>query len=147
MFRRLLLIAALTLVGCASGGHGIAPGKTEIVKLGVIESVSPIELDNSSGGGGFAGSIFGQAGGASTGTGRGAVVGSVFGSVLGGSLGNQAAINTRPGLEIWVKLDGEEQSTYVMQPGKPGEFRIGDRVRIVNKKGGMLVELDSTATP
>ena len=50
--------------------------------------------------------------------------------------------------ELWVKLDNEEQSTYVMQPGKPDAFRVGDRVRIVQKKGGMVVEPDrGFATP
>jgi outer membrane lipoprotein SlyB len=66
----------------------------------------------------------------------------VLGGVLGGTLGQQAGISTRPGLELWIRLDGDEQSTYVMQPGKPGEFRVGDRVRVVRKKGGMIVEPD-----
>lgn len=136
-----LLLCILLLAGCASQG----PAAREPVRLGVIESVSPIEMDASSNAGSVAGSIFGQVGGANSGTGRGSVVGSVFGNVLGGTLGNQAGINTRPGLEIWVKLDGEEQSTYVMQPGKPDEFRAGDRVRIVNVKGNTRVEPDTAA--
>jgi outer membrane lipoprotein SlyB len=136
-----LLIALLVLfAGCAADQRG-GPVK-EIVKLGVIESVAPIEMDASSGAGSTAGGIFGQVGGANTGTGRGAVAGSVLGGVLGGTLGQQAGISTRPGLELWIRLDGDEQSTYVMQPGKPGEFRVGDRVRVVRKKGGMIVEPD-----
>lgn len=143
--RRLFFILLLT--GCASGQHGVSgtnPAK-EIVKLGVIESVTPIEMDASSNAGSMAGGIFGQVGGASTGAGRGAVVGSVFGSVLGSTLGHQAGISSRQGLELWVKLDNAEQSTYVMQPGKPDSFRVGDRVRIVSKKGSSLVELESAA--
>ncbi len=149
MLRRLLLIAVLLLAGCASKPHGVAATEpaAETVKLGVVESVAPIEMDASSNAGSMAGSIFGQVGGASSGAGRGSVVGSVFGTVLGGTLGHQAGIASREGLEIWVKLDGAEQSTYVMQPGKPDAFRVGDRVRIVHKKGGMLVELDNTAKP
>ena len=46
----------------------------------------------------------------------------------------------RPRLELWVKLDNEEQSTYVMQPGKPDAFVVGQRVRIVTKQGHTLVE-------
>ena len=147
---RLLLVFVLLLVGCAGGQRGVNAGNApgESVKLGVIESVTPIEMDASSGAGSMAGSIFGQVGGASTGDGRGAVVGSVLGTVLGGTLGHQAGIATRPGLEIWVKLDGAAQSTYVMQPGKPDAFSVGDRVRIVSKKGSTLVEADtSPATP
>jgi outer membrane lipoprotein SlyB len=143
--RRLFFILLLT--GCASGQHGVSATShaKEIVKLGVIESVTPIEMDASSNAGSMAGGIFGQVGGASTGAGRGAVVGSVFGSVLGSTLGHQAGISSRQGLELWVKLDDAEQSTYVMQHGKPDSFRVGDRVRIVSKKGSSLVELESAA--
>lgn len=147
--RSLLLSVILLLAGCAGGKHGIGandPAK-EIIKLGVIESVTPIEMDDSSRGGSTAGSIFGQVGGANTGAGRGAVVGSVLGSVLGGTLGHQAGIAGKPGLELWVKLDNEDQSTYVMQPGKPDAFKVGDRVRIVRKKGDLRVELDTHPAP
>lgn len=143
------LLVFLLLGGCASGQHGINSADTprKAVKLGVIESVTLIEMDASSSAGSTAGSIFGQVGGANTGDGRGAVVGSVLGTVLGGTLGHQAGIATRPGLEIWVRLDGEEQSTYVMQPGKPDAFKPGDRVRIVRKKGEMRVEPDTHTAP
>jgi outer membrane lipoprotein SlyB len=138
-----LLIALLVLfAGCAADQQHGGPAK-EIVRLGVIESVAPIKMDASSAAGSTAGGIFGQVGGANTGTGRGAVVGSVLGGVLGGTLGNEAGVATRPGLELWIRLDGDEQSTYVMQPGKPGAFRVGDRVRVVRKKSGMIVELDT----
>ncbi len=149
--RSTLLIIALLLAGCADSQHGIgspsAEAPKEIVKPGVIESVTPIEMDNSSGGGSMAGGIFGQVGGANTGAGRGAVVGSVLGSVLGGTLGNQAGIATKPGLEIWVRLDEEDKSTYVMQPGKPDIFKVGDHVRVVRKKGEVRVEHEPPATP
>lgn len=147
---RLLLAFILLLTGCASGGRGVntTDASRETVKLGVIESVIPVEMDNSSGGGFAVGSIFGQVGGANTGAGRGSVVGSVLGNVVGGTLGHNAGIATRPGLDIWVKLDDAEQSTYVMQPGKPDAFKVGDRVRVVRKKGGIIVEPDTRpATP
>jgi len=139
------IVAILLLTACAGSQQGIGSGSAdtpkEIIKLGVIESVTPIELDASSGGGSTVGSIFGQVGGASTGGGRGSVAGSVLGTVLGGTLGHQAGIATKPGLEIWVKLDDEEgKSTYVMQPGKPDAFKVGDRVRVVRKKGETRVE-------
>ena len=141
--RKPLIALVVLLAGCAGGKHGIGANDPTVIKFGVIESVAPIEMDASSGAGSTAGSIFGQVGGASSGAGRGSVVGSVFGSVLGGTLGHQAGIASQPGLELWVKLDNDEQSTYVMQPGKPDAFRVGDRVRIVRKKGGMIVELDT----
>lgn len=146
--RNHLLILVLLLAGCADTQHDIgsktANAPQEVVKLGVIESVKPIEMDASSGAGSMAGSIFGQAGGANTGAGRGSTVGMILGSVVGGTLGHQAGIATKPGLEIWVRLDGEEgKSTYVMQPGKPDAFKVGDRVRVVRKKGEVRVEPDT----
>ncbi|MBI1887712.1 MAG: hypothetical protein HYS19_04975 [Nitrosomonadales bacterium] len=150
--RTALLIITLLLAGCASGqvgGVGSKPADAprEVVKLGVIESVKPIELDDSSGGGASVGGVFGQVGGASTGGGRGSNVGIILGGVIGGTLGHQAGIATKPGLEIWVRLDGEEgKSAYVMQPGQPDDFKIGDRVRVVSKKGETRVELDSGGT-
>lgn len=144
-------VVALLLTGCASDQRGIGSGAAdapkEVVKLGVIESVTPIELDASSGGGASVGGVFGQVGGASTGGGRGSNVGIILGGVIGGTLGHQAGIATKPGLEIWVKLDGEEgKSTYVMQPGTPDAFKIGDRVRVVSKKGETRVEPDTGGT-
>ncbi|MDD5612491.1 MAG: hypothetical protein PHF75_05565 [Gallionella sp.] len=142
MLKRSLLFAALLLAGCASGPHGVnAENKPkEIVRMAVVESITPIEMDDSSNGGSMAGGIFGQVGGANSGGGRGAAVGSVLGSVLGGTLGQQAGIGTRPGLELWVKVDNDEQSTYVMQPGKPDAFKVGERVRLVQKMGVLRVE-------
>ena len=146
MTKRLLLILVLLLTGCASdqqGGIGGAgsDANVAIIKLGVVESVTPIELDASTAGGATLGSVFGQAGGASSGGGRGSAVGSILGTVLGGTLGQQSGIATKPGLEIWVRLDGEEgKSTYVMQPGKPDAFKVGDRVRVVRKRGEVRVE-------
>jgi outer membrane lipoprotein SlyB len=145
--RKLLLV--LLLSGCATGSHhpGTQNPVKEVIKFGVIESIATIEMDSSSNAGSMAGGIFGQVGGASSGAGRGSIVGSIFGGVLGGTMGQQAGISARPGLEIWVKLDGEEQSSYVMQAGKADTFRVGDRVRIVNKKGKNMVEADTARQP
>ncbi|MDZ4201328.1 MAG: hypothetical protein U1C96_04180 [Gallionella sp.] len=145
---RALLPCALVLLlsACAGGPQGVgnrsAEAAKEVVKLGVIESVTPIELDDSSYAGANVGGVFGQVGGANTGGGRGAVVGSVLGSVLGSTLGHQAGVATKPGLEIWVKLDEDGRSAYVMQPGKPDAFKIGDRVRVLRKNGDTRVEPD-----
>lgn len=140
IIRTILFIFALLLTGCASDKHGAETSVTTI-RLGVIESVKSIEMDDSSSGGASIGSIFGQVGGASTGGGRGSVVGSIFGNVLGTTVGMQSGIGSKAGLEIWVKLDGEEgKSTYVMQPGKPDAFKVGDRVRVMRKGGDTRVE-------
>lgn len=144
--RNVLLMITLLLAACASGQSGMggkpaAEASDEAVRLGVIESVTPIELDDSSGGGSSVGGIFGQVGGANTGGGRGAVVGTILGGVLGSTVGHQAGIASKPGLEIWVKLDdGDGKSAYVMQPGQPDAFKVGDRVRVVRKMGVTRVE-------
>ncbi len=136
---RVLLILALLLASCAggpfdAGGKPATEAPPATYKTGVVESVTPVELDASSGGGSSLGGLFGQVGGSNTGGGRGAVVGTILGGVLGSTLGHQSGIATRPGLEIWVKLDNEEgKSAYVMQPGKPDEFKVGDRVRVLRK--------------
>lgn len=142
--RKLLLTFVLLLAGCAGSPGGIgsrtADKPKDVAKPGVIESVTPIELDASSYAGANVGGVFGQVGGASSGGGRGGAVGSILGGVLGSTLGQQAGIATTPGLEIWVKLDETGKSTYVMQPGKPDEFKVGDRVRVVRKQGEARVE-------
>lgn len=141
--RKLLFVIALLLVGCAGGPGGLGSRPSdkpkEVIQLGVVESVTPIELDASSYAGANVGGVFGQVGGASGGS-RGGAVGSILGGVLGSTLGQQAGIATRPGLEIWVKLDETGKSTYVMQPGKPDAFKIGDRVRVVRKGDDSRVE-------
>lgn len=146
--RGILTLIVLLLAGCAAAPYGDKPAvePKETARHGVIESVTPIEMDASSSGSSSIGGLFGQIGGANTGGGRGSVVGTVLGGVLGGTLGHQASIATKPGLEIWVRLDGEEgKSTYVMQPGKPDAFKVGDRVRIVSKGGEVRVELEPAA--
>ena len=148
--RNSLFLIVLLLTGCASDQQhkGGSAGNVATIKLGVIESVTPIELDASTSGGATTGSVFGQVGGASTGSGRGAAVGSILGTVLGGTFGQQSGIATKPGLEIWVRLEEEGKSTYVMQPGKPDAFKVGDRVRVVRKNGETRVEpMPATETP
>lgn len=149
MRRHLLLLMLLS--GCASEPFPVSQaGKSakEVISFGVVESVTPIQMDNSSNGGAAVGSVFGQVGGASSGGGRGAVVGSILGNVLGGTLGQQAGVATKPGLELWIRLDDEDKSTYVMQPGLPTAFRPGDHVRVIRKNGEVrAVPISSDQSP
>ena len=136
------LVILLLLAGCANAPFGSdrAEAPRETIRLGVIESITPIELDASTGAGTMIGTIFGQAGGSNAGGGKGAVAGSILGTVIGGTLGNQAGIATQPGLEIWVKLNDENKSVYVMQPGSSGAFKVGDPVRVVRNGDKARVE-------
>ena len=139
MMRRLLLtgVLAAALTACAS-----APTYQSVAKInfGVIESLKPIALDASTHGGAAVGQVFGQVGGASGGVGRGAFVGMVLGGVIGGTAGREAGIATKPGLEIWVKLEEYEQSVYAMQPGAPDSFKVGQRVKVIRKGNTTQVE-------
>lgn len=127
---------ALLLSSCAGHSSQNAPAK---VNFGVIESLKPIQLDASSQGGAATGQIFGQIGG-STGGGRGGFVGMILGGVIGGTAGREAGIASKPGLEIWVKLEDIEQSVYAMQPGTPDSFKVGQRVRVTRRGNVARVE-------
>lgn len=136
--RRALLLSALLLGACASNPKTTSP---ELIKPGVIESVTPIELDDSSSGGGTAGSVAGQVGGIYSGS----VLGVILGSVVGGTVGSQASIATKPGVELWVKLDEDGSSVYVMQALGKDSFKVGDPVRLHIKNGERKVEMLSEA--
>ncbi|MBI5919639.1 MAG: hypothetical protein HY849_09750 [Nitrosomonadales bacterium] len=138
-----LLIATLLLVACAhpAGKPNANAGRDgkEIVRVGVVESVSPKDMPDEGGSSGyFFGGTMGSIGGAVLGSGRGSVVGSVLGGTLGGNAGG-AAQNSGiiPGQEIWVKLDGKTDPLIIDQEVKPGlEFKVGERVRVVRGKRG-----------
>ena len=131
---RAIFLFALLLGACASNPKTTSP---ELIKPGVIESVSPIELDDSSSGGGTAGSVAGQVGGIYSGS----VLGVILGSVVGGTVGSQASIATKPGVELWVKLDEDGSSVYVMQALGKDSFKVGDPVRLHIKNGERKVEM------
>lgn len=138
---RALLLSAVLLGGCASSQHGVGVDmQKELVKPGVIERVTPIELDDSSGG--AAGSIAGQVGGIYSGS----MIGVILGSVVGGTVGSQAGIATKPGVELWVKLDDDGASVYVMQPLGKDNFKVGDPVHVLSKGNMRTVEAISAAT-
>lgn len=143
LIRSFIFLCALLLTACAN-----APAQNAVAKInfGIIESLKPIALDASSHGGAAAGQIFGQVGGASGGVGRGAFVGMILGGVIGGTAGREAGIATKPGLEIWVKLEEYEQSVYAMQPAQPDAFTVGQRVKVIRKGNTARIEaLDQTA--
>lgn len=139
MMRRLLFtgVLATVLTACAN-----APAVQPVAKInfGIIESIKPIALDASSQGGAAVGQVFGQVGGASGGVGRGAFVGMVLGGVIGGTAGREAGIATKPGLEIWIKLEEYEQSVYAMQAGAPDSFKVGQRVKVIRRGNTTQVE-------
>ncbi|HEY2750831.1 glycine zipper 2TM domain-containing protein [Phenylobacterium sp.] len=60
------------------------------------------------------------------------VAGGVAGAVAGGALGSaiQGSRVTR-GIEVTLRLEGDNRTVAIIQPGDMRDFRIGDRVRLI----------------
>ena len=142
--RFLALLFPLLLAACAGNGtHGInAKTPQEPPQLGMVESVTPIELPNEGGNAGaFIGGTAGAVGGANTGNGRGSVAASILGGVLGGMAGDALQNSgTHPGVEIWVRLDDGKSVVARQSQDRNNVFRIGDRVRVVHDRNGTRIE-------
>ncbi|MBI1175169.1 MAG: hypothetical protein GC139_07885 [Sideroxydans sp.] len=139
--RRILLpvlLLPLLLAACAGNAtHGVNAEPEEVPRVGIVESVTAIDLPNEGGSAGAViGGTAGAVGGSNAGGGRGTyattILGGVLGSMAGDALQNSGS---HPGVEIWVKLD-DGKSTVVRQSlDKNDIFQVGDRVRIVRSKG------------
>jgi outer membrane lipoprotein SlyB len=133
-----LLAFAVVLGGCASKSGDVYTrdqARQEMrVRMGTIQSIRTVELEGSeSGAGTIAGGAIGGIAGSSVGRGNGSVVGAIVGAVVGGVAGNalERKATTRPALELTVGLDGG-RTIAVVQEGAPDEFRVGDRVRVLD---------------
>ena len=135
----ILSFAALTLVaGCATDvvRPGEQPQASQTVRMGVVEGVRDVQIDGgkpATGAGAAIGAVVGGVAGAYVGSGRGSIIGTVIGSVLGGLGGSQAeqAAGRRAGLELTVRLD-EGRTMVIAQAQGDGQFKAGDRVRVVS---------------
>lgn len=138
--KRILIPVALValLAGCANpapSGQVYSVYQTQneqIVRMGTVESVRNVAIANQDTGvgtvggaalGGLAGSQVGHGGGSAA----VGILGAIAGGVIGNRIENQA--NTRPGLEITVRLDGGELRAVTQLADEP--FRPGDRVRLL----------------
>lgn len=137
----ILLIPAV-LAGCASGRGGDDYARTEArkvyeVKMGTIESLRQVRLEGTeSGVGAVAGGAVGGIAGSTVGGGRGSMVGAVLGAVVGGIAGaaGEEAATRRNAVEIVVRID-YGRSIAVVQEDKGEQFRVGERVRILESGG------------
>ena len=135
----LVLCAVCALfAGCATDvvRPGEQPQATQTVRMGVVEGVRDVQIDGgrpATGAGAAIGAVVGGVAGAYVGSGRGSVIGTVIGSVLGGLGGSQVeqAAGRRAGLELTVRLD-EGRTMVIAQAQGDGQFRAGDRVRVVS---------------
>jgi len=133
-----LLAIAIVLQGCAPGLGGGTYSRDQArreqsVRLGVVESVRPVQLEGTrSGVGPAAGAIIGGIAGSTIGQGRGSAVAAVLGSVAGGVAGQAAEQGTTrsTGVEVTVRLDNGQMIAITQQADET--FVAGDRVRVLS---------------
>lgn len=137
-----LALRAVLATGCASGLSGSDYERRDArrayeVKMGVIESLRGVQIEGTKSGVGTAsGAVIGGVAGSNIGQGKGAIVGAVLGAVAGGVAGKaieEHATKTN-GLEITVRLDSG-RTIAIVQEDKGEDFRVGDRVRILESGG------------
>jgi outer membrane lipoprotein SlyB len=130
-------LAAL-LAGCANSapsGQAYSVYQTQneqIVRMATVESVRNVSIVNpDTGVGTVSGAALGGLGGSQIGGGNGSIATGILGAVAGGVIGSHVEhqANTRPGLEITVRLDSGELRAITQLADEP--FRPGDRVRLL----------------
>jgi outer membrane lipoprotein SlyB len=140
----LACIALATLAsGCAtqgSSGQVYREGETrraQAIEQGTVESVRhvTIQADDDNKIGTLAGGVLGGLAGSHVGGGKGRAAGAIVGAIAGGVAGQhiEKNMNTRPGLEITVRMDNGTMRAYVQD--NDDDFRPGERVRIVSNGG------------
>ncbi|MFJ2988898.1 glycine zipper 2TM domain-containing protein [Collimonas sp. NPDC087041] len=143
--KNLIAVAAIVaLSGCAVTPNSAnvytssqAQGE-QTVRMGVVDSIRPVTIDKSTGGGAgtLAGGALGAvAAGSTIGSGNGSLAAGVVGAVLGGIVGNKLEnnLNQRPGLEITVRLSNGELRAITQDADE--QFNVGDRVRLLSSRG------------
>ena len=134
------MVAAASLSGCAVTSNSGSVYKAyqtqgeQSVRMGVVESIRNVMIDHGqSGVGTLAGAALGGiAAGSGIGQGNGAVAAGLAGAVVGGLIGQHVEqnMNTRPGLEITVRLDNGNLTAVTQEADEP--FNVGDRVRLLS---------------
>lgn len=137
----LMLGMAVAIGGCASSNSGDVYSRDEArrvqtVQMGVVEGLRPIRIEGTKSQiGTGAGTIIGAIAGGGAGQGRGSSIGSVLGAVAGGMAGAAAeeGYTRENGVEVTVRLE-TGRIISVVQTGK-ADFKIGDRIRILQVDG------------
>lgn len=132
------ILAVAALAGCAQGLGGGSYTRDEArreqnVRLGVVESVRPVQIEGTrSGIGPAAGAVVGGVAGSGVGGGRGSAVAAVVGAVAGGVAGQAIEEGTtrKNGVEVTVKLNSGALVAIVQEADET--FKPGDRVRILS---------------
>ncbi|MDD4880167.1 MAG: glycine zipper 2TM domain-containing protein [Gallionellaceae bacterium] len=137
-----LILVAILSAGCTSGLGSSDYQRSDTrrayeVKMGVVESVRSVQIEGSKSGVGTAtGAVVGGVAGSNIGQGKGAIVGALLGAVAGGVAGKAIEEGTtkKNGLELTVRLDSG-RTIAIVQEDKGEDFRVGDRVRLLESGG------------
>ncbi|MGZ5200716.1 MAG: hypothetical protein ACXWC4_13170 [Telluria sp.] len=133
------VLLAAVLAGCAtppqsaSVYHYYQTQNEQIVRTGTVESVRNVTIVNPERGvGALGGAALGGIAGSAAGEGKGQAAMMVLGTLAGGLLGQHAEqnANTKPGLEITVRLDTGELVAVTQFADEM--FRPGERVRLLS---------------
>lgn len=141
-----MLTASVTLSGCFT-----PPGSADVysasqaqreqtVRMGTVESVRAVIIQDENSGGSALGTIGGGAVGAVAGSaiggGRGSILTAIAGGIVGAVAGNAIGQNlsSANGVEITVRLDNGDLRS-ITQAATPEMFRAGDRVRLLSSGG------------
>ena len=133
----------VVLAGCAhqsasSSVYSYGQAQREqIVRLGTVEAVRQVVIQNerSSGAGALAGGALGGVAGSSIGGGRGQILAAIGGGLLGAMAGDavEHQMGKATGLEITVRLDNGE--TRVIAQEADVALGVGQRVRVISGGG------------
>jgi outer membrane lipoprotein SlyB len=141
-----LAAAAAGVAGCATNDspRDYRAGEERVVQsveYGTVVGVRAVKIgEDSAPVGTIAGAAIGGLLGSQIGHGDGRALGAIVGAVGGGFAGNaiEHKVSEHDGEEISVRLDNG--STIAVTQGGSGSLRPGDRVQVVNGRGGARVE-------
>lgn len=111
------------------------------VRSGRITSIRNVTIEGGRAAGGILGGVAGGFLGNQVGSGSGRTAATIGGAAVGTAAGTHAqqAIDSRPGLEIQVRLDGGGSISVVQEVNRNETFSVGDRVRVLDGGGRMRV--------
>lgn len=142
-----MMVGLMSIAGCASPGMGSGNYRQsevrgeQSVRYGTVESVRDVLIDHEATGvGTLGGAALGGIAGSTIGGGsRANAAGAIVGAILGGFAGSAIEKNTNDvrGIEVTVRL--ENGQTIALVQAKNEDFRSGDRVRVLNGRGGSRV--------
>ncbi len=144
-FTLALLLTGLVLGGsaCTSTLTGDAYSRSEArkeqrVEFGQVEHVRPVVIEGTRTPiGAASGAAVGGIAGSSVGGGKGSDIATVVGAVAGGLAGAavEDAVTRRQGVEVTVRLSGNDVIAVVQEVSPQATFRVGDRVRVLTLNG------------